>query len=50
MEVSGSLRNKITTLEAPKDYIPLHVRGGFIIPTQYKSQQKTAIWLNRGVR
>ena len=35
MEVSGTLRNKTTTLEAPKDYIPLHVRGGFIIPTQH---------------
>ena len=24
-----------TTLSAPKDYIPLHVRGGYIIPTQH---------------
>ena len=22
------------TLDAPKSYIPLHIRGGYIIPTQ----------------
>nr|XP_006825797.1 PREDICTED: maltase-glucoamylase, intestinal-like [Saccoglossus kowalevskii] len=27
-------RGKYTTLNAPLDYIPLHVRGGYIIPTQ----------------
>ncbi|CAH1773346.1 unnamed protein product [Owenia fusiformis] len=33
-EVSNSLRKSWTTLPAPLDFIPLHVRGGYILPTQ----------------
>lgn len=33
-EVEKSKRNTIISLSAPKDYIPLHIRGGYIIPTQ----------------
>ena len=27
-------RGKVTLLDAPMDYIPLHARGGIVIPMQ----------------
>ncbi|XP_070541629.1 maltase-glucoamylase-like [Ptychodera flava] len=33
-EMEASSRGKTVRLDAPYDYIPLHVRGGYILPTQ----------------
>ncbi|XP_072039745.1 sucrase-isomaltase, intestinal-like [Amphiura filiformis] len=36
------LRKKTVNLDAPMDYIPLHVRGGYILPTQEPDITTTA--------
>nr|XP_006826059.1 PREDICTED: maltase-glucoamylase, intestinal-like [Saccoglossus kowalevskii] len=33
-EIAEEIRGTTVTLDAPMDYMPLHVRGGYVIPTQ----------------
>ncbi|CAH1775810.1 unnamed protein product [Owenia fusiformis] len=40
-EVSSEHRKGYTTLNAPMDYIPLHIRGGYILPTQEPANSTT---------
>nr|XP_006826058.1 PREDICTED: sucrase-isomaltase, intestinal-like [Saccoglossus kowalevskii] len=45
-EIPESNRGKTVTLDAPMDYIPLHLRGGYILPTQEPDITTTQSRLN----
>ncbi|XP_078676770.1 lysosomal alpha-glucosidase-like isoform X1 [Branchiostoma floridae x Branchiostoma belcheri] len=40
-EISPSQQMTYVTLNAPSDYIPIHVRGGYVIPTQEPARTTT---------